>query len=333
MSKETVLVVEDNQTLRDALQEILVFDDYAVITALNGRDALEKMSVVTPDLILSDISMPQMDGFAFFEAVRARMEWMAIPFVFLTARGEREDILKSRDLGAEDYLVKPLSQAELLTAVRARLERSNQLRVATLRQAYESSLTVLADAIEVRDAYTQGHVERLIAYAMLLAQELGLQGRLVDQLRLGAILHDIGKIIVQETTLFKVEPLTDSEWQAVQAHADAGADMVRDIEYLAPVITMIRHHHERWDGTGYPDGLEGEKIPLLSRILSVADSFDAMTTQKPYHAARTLEEAFNEIVAYSGSRYDPQVVEALQLAWQSGKLQAAREKWETENVK
>jgi putative two-component system response regulator len=325
MSKETLLVVEDNQALRDALQEILAFDEYIVITASNGLDALDKMMAVSPDLILSDIAMPQMDGFTFFQAVRARPEWMTIPFVFLTARGEREDVLKSKDLGAEDYLVKPLSQDELLTAVRARLERSNQLRVATLRQAYETSLTVLADAIEVRDVYTQGHVGRVVKYAIALAEEMDLQGRMLDQLRLGAILHDIGKIIVQETILFSQEPLTEQEWQAIRTHAAAGADMIRDIEYLAPVISMIRHHHERWDGQGYPDGLQGDEIPLMARILAVADSFDAMTTHKPYRTEKRLEEAFNEIVDLSGSRYDPQVVDAFRRAWQAGKLQAV---WE-----
>jgi DNA-binding response OmpR family regulator len=163
VSKETILVVEDNNDLREALGEILRFDGYTAITAANGEDALEKMRGTTPNLILSDIAMPRMDGFAFFEAVRSRPEWMAIPFVFLTARGEREDILRGKYLGAEDYLIKPLSQDELLTAVGARLERSQQIRMATLRQAYETSLTVLANAIDVRDVYIQGHVERVMA--------------------------------------------------------------------------------------------------------------------------------------------------------------------------
>lgn len=328
MSKETVLIVEDNLPLREALREILIYDDYTVLTASNGVEALEKMSYATPDLILSDIAMPHMDGFTFFQTVRARPEWMAIPFVFLTARGEREDIIRGKDLGAEDYLVKPLSQDELVTAVRARLERSHQIRVATLRQAYESSLTVLANAIEVRDSFTQGHVERVVAYAMILADELGLRGRLLDQLRLGAILHDIGKIIVQESTLFKEDPLTDREWQEIRVHAAAGADMIRDIDYLAPVIPIVRHHHEQWAGQGYPDGLEGVETPLPARILAVADSFDAMTTHKPYQAALSLEQAFAEIVQKRGDRYDPEVVDAFQRAWHAGKIHPVRLEWE-----
>jgi putative two-component system response regulator len=328
MSKETLLVVEDNLALREALEEILAFDGFVVLTASNGVDALEKMMTVSPDLILSDIAMPQMDGFSFFQAVRARPEWMAIPFIFLTARGEKDDILRGKDLGAEDYLVKPLSQDELTTAVRARLDRSNQLRVATLRQAYESSLTVLANAIEVRDMFTQGHVERVIAYSLILADELGLQGRLLDQLRLGAVLHDIGKIIVQSEILFKAEPLTEGEFEAIKKHAADGADMIRNIEYLAPVIPIIRHHHEGWNGEGYPDGLKGDDIPLLARVLAVADSYDAMTTHKPYKQALLPDQASEEIHRNAGIRYDPEVVAAFQRAWQRGSIQQILTEWE-----
>jgi len=324
MSKETILVVEDNNDLREALGEILKFDGYTAITAANGVDALEQMRLTTPHLILSDIAMPHMDGFAFFETVRSRPEWMAIPFIFLTARGEREDILKSKYLGAEDYLVKPLSQDELLTAVRARLERSQQIRMATLRQAYETSLTVLANAIDVRDVYTQGHVERVIAYAMILATELSLTGRLLDQLRLGAVLHDIGKIIIRESTLFKAGLLSEAEWQELKTHAPAGAEMIRDIEYLTPIIPIIRHHHERWDGQGYPDGLSGEDIPLAARIIAVADSFDTMTIHRVYHPALTPQQAADEIIACAGTRYDPAIVAAFQRAWQAGKIHLVR---------
>jgi len=333
MTKDTILIVEDNRDLCEALQEILSFDGYAVITASNGTDALGKMQTVTPDLIVSDIAMPQMDGFAFFQAVRARPDWMTIPFIFLTARGEREDIIRGKLLGAEDYLIKPLTQEELLTAVRARLDRSQQIRIATLRQAYETSLTVLANAIDVRDVNTQGHVERVVAYVMILATELNLHGRLLDQLRLGAILHDIGKIIIQESTLFKSESLSATEMKEIRKHASAGAEMIRDIEYLTAVAPFIRHHHERWDGKGYPDGLSGENIPLGARIIALADSFDNMILQKPYKAAATMDQAYDEILKNSGGRYDPTVVAAFQSAWQAGKIHAVRAEWGATNNK
>ena len=332
MTKDTILIVEDNRDLCEALQEILNFDGYAVITASNGADALGKMQTVSPDLIVSDITMPQMDGFAFFQAVRARPDWMAIPFIFLTARSEREDIIRSKYLGAEDYLVKPLTQEELLTAVRAGVDRSQQIRIATLRQAYETSLIVLANAIDVRDINTQGHVERVVAYSMILATELNLQGRLLDQLRLGAILHDIGKIIIQESTLFKADLLSETEMVEIRMHAPAGAEMIRDIEYLTAVAPIIRHHHERWDGQGYPDRLSAENIPLGARITGLADSFDNMLLQKPYKAALTMDQAYAEILNNSGMRYDPAVVAAFQSAWQAGKIHAVRAEWGSTNT-
>ena len=321
MENEVLLVVEDNLVLRDGLQEILSFEGFSVLTAAHGLEALDQMAAVRPDLILSDISMPVMDGFNFFQAVRSRPEWVTIPFLFLTARGDREDIMAGRDLGAEDYLVKPLSREELLNAVRARLARSRQLEVAQLKQAYESSLTVLANAIEVRSQYTRGHVERVTAYALILAHHAGLSDQHLSELRYGAILHDIGKIHVPEQILAKKEPLTEVEWKEIKLHPLTGAEMVKGISYLTSAIPIIRYHHERWDGRGYPDGLKGTNIPFAARIVSVADGFDAMTTTRSYHPALLLEEAFDEINTCSGTQYDPEAVIAFNKAWEEGQLQ------------
>jgi putative two-component system response regulator len=291
------------------------------MTASNGREALEKMASLSPDLILSDIAMPEMDGYAFFRAVRNNPEWISIPFLFLTARGEKHDILAGKDLGADDYLVKPLTREELLTAVRARLGRSQQLRVAQLQQAYETSLTVLANAIEVRDHYTRGHVERVMAYAFAIAEQLEWRVQQMEQLRFGAILHDIGKIQISEAILRKPGKLSPEEWEEIRRHPTSGADMIRDIPYLAPAIPIIRYHHERWDGKGYPEGLSGDAIPIGARIVSVADAFDAMTTDRPYSPARPPQEAYEEIISRSGTQYDPSVVAAFQRAWEAWRIQ------------
>ncbi len=322
MSQETLLVVEDNHALREGLREMLGLEGFMVYTAANGREALEKMKTINPDLILSDISMPEMDGYTFFRSVRNRPEWVMIPFVFLTARGEKEDILTGKDLGAEDYLVKPLTREELVTAVRARLARSRQLHMAQLQQSYETSLSVLANAIEIRDHYTRGHVERVMAYSLALAEHIGWQGKLLEQLRFGAILHDIGKIHIREAILSKIKPLTRDDWVEIQKHPITGTEMIRDIPYLVAAIPVIRHHHERWDGQGYPDGLAAEEIPLAARIVAVADSFDAMTTSRPYRSAKTLEDAYEEILRNIGSQYDPVVVEAFKKAWVEKFIQA-----------
>jgi putative two-component system response regulator len=321
MELDIILIVEDNDVLRSALDEMLSNSGYVVYTAANGIEALKCLEEKTPHLIISDISMPDMDGYEFFDAVRANKHWLSIPFIFLTARGTKKDILNGKDMGVEDYLVKPVRRDELLTTVRSRLTRSNQLRIAQLREAYESSLILLANAIEVRDSYTRGHVERVRDYALLMAKILGWQDQRLEDLRFAAILHDIGKIHVRENVLLKEGPLNDEEWEEIKKHPSIGAEMVKNVPYLVSAIPAILHHHERWDGQGYPDHLAGESIPLMARIVAVADAFDAMTSNRSYQKIRSLQSAYDEIVSAVGMRYDPKVISALQKAWGMGEVQ------------
>jgi len=318
VKQEVILIADDNDILRNALEEMLSMEGFVVLTAPNGREALARMAYITPDLIVSDITMPEMDGYAFFDAVRARTEWLSIPFIFLTARGTKKDIINGKGLGAEDYLVKPIHRDEFLIAIRSKINRSDQLRIARLREAYEGSLTMLANAIEVRDSYTRGHVERVRDYALMMAGQMGWNDKQLDILRFGAILHDIGKIHIRERILRKKEKLNDEEWDEIRKHPITGAGMVKDIPYLQDAIPIIRYHHEYWDGSGYPDHLDGKNIPSPARIVVVADAFDAMTTNRPYQAPKSLTDALAEIVLSSGIKYDPEVVEALQKAWNAG---------------
>jgi putative two-component system response regulator len=320
MPDMTILVVEDHDILREGLQILLETEGYKVLSAVHGLDALQQMETASPDLILSDISMPEMDGFAFYDAVRHRSDWVTIPFIFLTARGERDDVFASKKLGVEDYLIKPVDTEELVATIRSRLDRSQQLMLAQLEQAYEASLMMLANAIELRDKDTRGHVERVTRYSMLIAQQLitqqiGWSASLVKPLQFGAILHDIGKIYVKEDILRKASQLNREEWEEMRQHPLIGAGLIQSIPYLAEAIPIIQYHHERWDGKGYPDGLAGEEIPQGARIVSVADSFDAMTTLRVYQSASSPQEAINEIVSGSGTCYDPAVVEAFLAVW------------------
>jgi len=310
LEKGTLLLVEDNHDLRNALKEILTHEGFTVLSAAHGKEGLVLLQGQVPDLIISDITMPEMDGYEFYDAVRARPEGILIPFIFLTARGERQDMMLARNLGAEDYLIKPVDRQELVTTVRSRLERNQQLMMLQLQQAYEASLIMLANAIELRDKYTRGHIERVMEYAIAIAEKLGWTDIQLRPLRFGSILHDIGKIYIRESILRKPGPLTPEEWVEMKQHATIGADLLKSISYLSDAIPIIRHHHERWDGKGYPDGLAGEDIPQGARIVSVADCFDAMTTARIYHDAVPKEVAINEIKTESGVRYDPLVVDA-----------------------
>ena len=193
-----------------------------MIAGQDGKAALEMMETKTPDLILADILMPEMDGYALFEAVRSRPDWISIPFIFLTARREHKHILAGKRLGAEDYLLKPISPEDLLTAIRSRLGRSQQLLLAQLQDSYETSLIMLANAIEVRDIYTRGHVERVMNYAQTIAEYLSWSSLDINNLRFGSILHDIGKIQISEEILNKEGPLSDAEWSEMRRHPQIG---------------------------------------------------------------------------------------------------------------
>ncbi|MGD2159512.1 MAG: response regulator [Anaerolineales bacterium] len=321
MNNEKILVVEDNETLRNGIKTLLEEAGYEVNGAENGEDALQTMGLNPPDLIIADIVMPIMDGYEFFEIVRSQSEWLSIPFIFLTALREREDVFTGKQLGADDYLIKPISRAELITTVRSRLNRKQQLLYAQMQQSYESILMMLADAVESRDKSTPGRSKRVMDYAQVIAQQIGWTVSQRSMLRFGAILHDIGKIFIREDTLRKMGDLDVEEWDEVKEHPDMGAEILKDIPYLAPAIPIIRHHHERWDGQGYPDQLAGKSIPLGARIVAVADAFDAMTTERVYQAALTNQQAYDEIVRCSGSAYDPAIVSAFKKAWHAGLIQ------------
>jgi putative two-component system response regulator len=316
MARETILIVEDNDVLRQGLHDLLQAEGYSVLTAANGSAGLNRINSVPPDLILADISMPEMNGYEFFEAVRTRPEWVSIPFIFLTARKGRDEVFEGKKLGAEDYLVKPVTKQELMTTISSRLARSQELLFAQLQQAYESTLIMLANAIELRDHYTRGHVERVRDHTMAIAKKMGLKNNLLNQLQYGSILHDIGKIHILESVLSKPGPLDGSEWDEMKKHPIVGMEMVKNIPFLMPAIPVILHHHERWDGLGYPYGLAGEEIPLVARIVAVADSLDAMVTSRTYREALMPDEAYDEILRCSGTHYDPTVVSAFQGVWQ-----------------
>lgn len=317
----TLLVVEDDPAMLIALRDILEGAGYQVQTASNGEAALELLPEIEPSLILSDISMPVMDGIRLFEEVRKQPGGAAIPFIFLTARGTREDIFAGKKLGADDYITKPVTSQELLAAVQARIARTDELMLAQLEAAYKASLLALANAIEARDLYTRNHVERVNAFSQAIARELGWDEAQRSSLEFGAILHDIGKIAVRESILLKTGPLQRDEWAEMREHPVVGARMIEGIPYLAPAIPIVLYHHERWDGSGYPDGLQGEEIPVQARLLAVADTYDAMTSHRPYRKALPHSVAYETIIGEAGALFDPEMARAFRMCWERGEIQ------------
>jgi putative two-component system response regulator len=309
---QTLLIVEDDPAMLIALRDILESAGYVILTAENGQQALDILTDSKPELILSDIAMPVMDG--LLEAVLQRPSGATIPFIFLTARGTREDIFTGKSLGVDDYITKPVTSKELLSAVRARLQRADEFAMMAQLLAAKDSLRVLANAIENK----RYHVERVNDYAQAIAQELGWDDNHRDALEFGAILHDIGQVRIPETILLKAGPLTEDEWVEMRKHPEEGARMIEGIPYLAPAIPIVLHHHERWDGAGYPHGLHGEDIPIEARVLAVADTFDAMTSDRTYRKAFEPTIAHDEIIRQANRQFDPRMVEAFLKCWQRG---------------
>lgn len=328
MPDDTVMIVEDNDVLREGICDMLTQEGFNVLAASNGIEALKKMEITQPALIMSDIAMPEMDGLQLVNAIRARQEWVSIPFIFLTAKADRQDVMIGRNLGADDYLTKPISRDEMITTIRSRLSRARQIQMAQVQHAYLESLITLANAVDRREKDAKGHVERITDYCMALAKHLQWKERQIEVLRYGAILHDLGKIHIPETILLKTTPLNADEWALIRRHPVVGAEMVRDVPFplLQEAVPYIRHHHEHWDGSGYPDGLQATDIPEGSLIIAVADSFDSMTIARPFKPARALDEAYYEILHLAGSKYAPNVTAAFQRAWLSGEIHSIANK-------
>lgn len=309
-----LLIVEDDSPMLIALRDILSAAGYRVMTASNGEEALKALEQEKPALILSDIMMPIMDGIELLKTVRRKPYGTTLPFIFLTARGTSEDRSAGKMLGVDDYITKPVSSQELLAAVKSRLLRSGELAMIAQLLAVKDSLRVLANAIE----HKRGHVERVNAYAQLIASELGWDSERCNTLELSAILHDIGQIRLPDAIVLKPGPLSDEEWIMMRKHPEIGAHMIAEIPYLSPAVPIVRHHHERWDGAGYPGSLEAEEIPLEARILAIADTFDAMTSDRIYRQARSPEIAYEEILSQKARQFDPELVEAFIRCWDRG---------------
>lgn len=291
------------------MRDILESDGHTVITVRNGPAALASFENDKPDLILSDVMMPEMDGFAVLQAVRSHPAGLAVPFLFVSARTERRALTRARDLGADDFIFKPFGVDELRNAVRAKLERKRVIELFNTRSAHLQTVTLLANAIEARDKYTRGHVERVRTYALQLARAFGWGVEALIILEFGALLHDIGKISIPEQILNKTGPLNSTEWSQMRQHPEVGAHMLEGIDHLHAALPYVLYHHERWDGGGYPHGLVGEAIPPEGRLLAIVDAYDAMTTSRPYRQGLLKVEALTEIHQGLGVQFDPQMAQ------------------------
>jgi putative two-component system response regulator len=305
--RPTILVVEDDAHIRDVLSGLLATLGYRLLMAASAEQALDALNVVSPDLVLTDVHLGAMSGVELCARLKADPRYELMPVVILTAIGDLEARVAGLAAGADDFFTKPVAFVELRTRLAALLRV--RLLLSQLERA-EAVITTLALTIEARDPYTLGHCDRLSRYAVAVGEALGLDPEMVRSLRLGGYLHDLGKISVPDGILLKPGPLDPIEYERIRAHPGAGSDLVLGLRSMELVRPIMRHHHEKWDGSGYPDGLKGEAIPLGARIISVVDVFDALHTDRPYKAALPRSEAVSTLIREADAGYwDPRIVE------------------------
>jgi putative two-component system response regulator len=312
----TVLVADDQSSNRELLEELLTTQGFKVVSVPDGASALEELARVQTDLVLLDVMMPRMNGFEVCERIKANPDTYLVPVILITALSAKQDRIEGIKVGADDFLSRPVDRAELLARVRSLLKLKQ--RTDELERA-ESVLFTLARSIEGKDPYTHGHCERLSEYSFRLGEHLGLPEEHLIALRRAGIVHDIGKIAVPDAILLKPSSLTADEWTLIREHPVVGERICAPLKSFRFVLPVIRHHHEKFDGSGYPDGLRGEAVPETARVLQIVDVYDALTTDRPYKRAFSITDALQTMkLEVSKGWWDPHIFDQFEQLVRSG---------------
>src|ERR1700744_6180959 len=327
---ENILVVDDEEAIREVVSTMLESKGYRCTAVSNGRAAQDQVKRVTPDLVLSDMIMPEMDGIKLLDWIRHYDP--EVPVIMGTAIHDISTALEAIRRGAYDYILKPFEKDQLFLGVGRALQhrrlvaenRSYQIQLehqveertaeltralGQLEQSYDDTLEALGSALDLKDAETEGHCQRVTAFCISIAKTMPVPNPYLPVLARAAFLHDIGKMAIPDKILLKAGPLTDDEKQVMRKHCEIGYNMLIRIPFLRDAAEIVLAHQEFFNGSGYPRGLKGEQIPLGARIFTIADSLDAMISDRPYRRALPLSHARNEIKRCSGTQFDPKVVE------------------------
>jgi len=323
-TKARILIADDDFSVREIISLRLTDEGYHCTVASDGDSASEKLHACQFDLALLDIKMPGKSGIEVLEEIQVNYSDTAT--IMVTAVADIETAIHSLKLGAYDYVAKPVDFNMLMISIdraldkrrlilenesyRLHLEEKVKEQSAKIQKSFLNSITCLAYALEAKDEYTSGHSRRVTEKAVAIAEELDISQENIEQLRLAALVHDIGKIGIEEPTLNKPGSLTDEEYHYIKSHPEIGERILTPIVEDKEILDIVRHHHERYDGLGYPDRLEAEQIPLGARIVAVADTYDAMTSDRSYRKAMSNEDACDEIRRCKNYQFDPVIVDA-----------------------
>ena len=305
--KYVVVAVDDSEFALAAIEEMVEGEGHIFHAAQDGEQALDLIAKTNPDVVLMDVVMPETNGFELCQQIKADVTTRMIPVVLVTGLDSREDRLQGIEAGCDDFMVKPFDQIQLRARIRA-LARNKRLNE-NLDDAV-SVLESLARLVEARDSTTGDHCDRLIRLGHAFGSFLQLERSALWALSRGGVLHDVGKVGIPDNVLLKKGKLTDFEWTVMKRHPIIGAELIAPLRTMHAVVPIVRHHHERWDGHGYPDGLSGENIPYLARIFQILDAFDALTSERPYKRAFTATESLNILKDETvNGKWDPALIE------------------------
>jgi len=317
--KKTILVIDDSGAVLRNMKENLE-KSYNVFLANSGELGIKYLSERTADIIILDIMMPVMDGFETYRHIRNTVNGKDVPVIFLTGSDDDENELIALEMGAADFAKKGSKPQILINRIERiiALDEYNkhvEKVIATQRNQLEQitleSIMAIASTIDAKDKYTKGHSDRVAEYACRIGERMGLDEKDLEQLHTLGLLHDIGKIGIPDSVLLKDTRLTDEEYAIMKSHTVVGGKILSSIKSIPNIAEGAKYHHERYDGHGYPDGIKGDEIPMAARIISVADAYDAMTSNRVYRAHLSDEVVYNEIVKGRGTQFDPEVADIM----------------------
>lgn len=314
-----ILIIDDEPIARATLEALLAGETYELHFSENGREGLSTAQALLPDVILLDVMMPGMNGFDVCRAVRAIYALSEVPIFLITALDDRDSRIEGLRAGADDFISKPFDSLELLARLHGITRLNRYRRIADQRQelerlhqelltSYDKTIEGWSHALDLRDEETEGHTLRVTEKTLKLARLVGMNEMQLQHLRRGALLHDVGKLGIPDSILLKPGKLTPAEWEIMRRHPVHAYEWLSGIPYLEPALDIPYCHHEKWDGTGYPRGLKDEEIPLAARLFAIIDVWDALTSDRPYRKAMSLDEAREYILSQSGQHFDPDVV-------------------------